>query len=70
MSKNKTKKSSGAKKEGVSRDVSDFQPLVLLPDKENWVILDFRLSNWRYMNFTATVRDTTHIFTIKVKLTI
>ena len=31
-------------------------PAVQLGDRENWAILDFKLLNWKYMNFTMKVR--------------
>lgn len=34
-------------------------------DRENWVILDFKLLNWKYMNFQMKFRENTHIFSIK-----
>ena len=29
------------------------------------IILDFKLINWKYMNFTMKVKENTHIFSIK-----
>ncbi|CAM9269728.1 unnamed protein product [Chrysoparadoxa australica] len=34
-------------------------------DNEEWVELDFKLLNWRYMNFTERVRTSTLLFTIR-----
>ena len=32
---------------------------------DSYVLLDFRMLNWKYMNFAQKFRDETHIFTIK-----
>jgi hypothetical protein len=42
------------------------KPLLLSSERDNWVVLDFRLLNWKYMNFEKKYKDDTHVFTIKV----
>jgi hypothetical protein len=32
------------------------------------VILDFKLLNWKFMNFKMKFKDSTYIFSIKVKI--
>ncbi len=34
-------------------------------DPDNYVLLDFRMLTWKYLNFSMKFRDDTHIFTIK-----
>ena len=43
-------------------------PKLLQSERDSFVILDFKLLNWKYMNFSMKFRESTHIFTIKVCL--
>lgn len=43
-----------------------FGVTVLSVDRTNYVILDFKLLTWKYMNFTKKFDENTRIFTIKV----
>jgi len=45
-----------------------FTPQVLPSSSDMWVMLEFKLLNWKYMNMSMKFRDTTHIFTIKKML--
>ena len=45
----------------VEEEVQDEAPI----DPDNYVLLDFRLLTWKYMNFSMKFSDHTHIFTIK-----
>lgn len=33
--------------------------------RENWINIQFKLLNWKFMNFSMKFRETTHIFTLK-----
>lgn len=39
---------------------------MLQPDRVKYVILDFKLLTWKYMNFTKKFDENTRIFTVKV----
>ncbi|CAM9187274.1 unnamed protein product [Discosporangium mesarthrocarpum] len=41
---------------------------MLVPDNDNWVTLDLKLLNWKYLDFKYCVRTKTHVFTIKKML--
>lgn len=36
-----------------------------MSNEEEWVTLDLKLLNWRYMNHRKTVRTSAHVFTLK-----
>jgi ubiquitin len=64
------KKKGGKKKKADSggeetQKFSDFQPLVLLPEVEEWVTLDMKLLNWGYMNFQWRVKTDTRLFRVQ-----
>ena len=42
---------------------------MLQPDRVKYVILDFKLLTWKYMNFTKKFDENTRIFTVKVAST-
>ena len=48
--------------------MSTDRSAVSFSDRDNWVILDFKLLNWKYMNFQMKFRENTHVFSIKVYL--
>lgn len=50
----------------LSQRESDFKPQLMPTERDSFVMVDFKLLNWKYMNFKMKFRDTTHIFTIKV----
>ena len=63
------KKGKNADEEKPAMDTtSNNKPTILPEDREKWVILDFRLLNWKYMNFTKKMPVNSHIFSIKVWL--
>merc|ERR1712100_214108 len=66
----KKKKGGKAKKDsgGEEQKFSDFQPLVLLPEVEEWVTLDMKLLNWNYMNFQWRVKTSTRLFAVQKKI--
>lgn len=76
MVKPKKGKKGGAKKvkakvtsgDGGESKETDFKPLVLMPETEDWVTLDLKLLNWHYLNFQMRVKITTRLFTIKNRL--
>ena len=61
----KKKKSKKAKGDGEGDGDEEEKAPPPMMSLDNFVMLDFKLLNWKYMNFTQKFRDTTHIFTIK-----
>jgi len=59
------KKKGGKKKDDGEEGETEAVPTASSMTLDNWVIIDFKLLNWKYMNFSQKFRDTTHIFTIK-----
>lgn len=51
----------GKKKEEKEEEPPPPPPVV----KENWVNIDFKLLNWKFMNFQMKFKESTHIFSIK-----
>ncbi|CAM9502411.1 unnamed protein product [Hapterophycus canaliculatus] len=44
---------------------SPSEPVLVMPSDEEWVTLDLKLLNWKFLDFKHRARTTTHIFTIK-----
>ncbi|CAM9623931.1 unnamed protein product, partial [Ectocarpus sp. 12 AP-2014] len=63
------KKSTGGDKADEKVDNVDgplpAEPALAMPSDEEWVTLDLKLLNWKFLDFKHRVRTTTHIFTIK-----
>ena len=59
----KSKKDKGDKEDGEAKE----EPIPLVLD--NFLDLEFRMLNWKYMNFRQRFKETTNIFTIKKLLT-
>lgn len=60
------KKGKGKKKADAEGDEGEEKaPAASTTSLDTFVILDFKLLNWKYMNFTQKFRDSTHVFTIK-----
>ena len=64
------KKKKGGKKaksdDSEGRDTeANNNPQLLESDRENYIILNFNLLNWSFMNFQMKFTERTHIFTIK-----
>ena len=55
----KKKKDEDGEEEGGAAPPSSSMTL------DNWVLLEFKLLNWKYMNFSQKFRETTHVFTVK-----
>lgn len=55
------KKKDGKKNEGEETEAPKKAPPII----ENWVRIDFKLLNWKFMNFTMKLKEDTYIFTIK-----
>lgn len=65
------KKKKGSKKkksteEGEEGEANEPAPP---PPGDPMVIIEFRLLNWKYMNFSQRFKDSTYVFTIKKLLT-
>ena len=58
------KKGKKAKKSDEGEEGEETAPLPVT-SLDTFVILEFKLLNWKYMNFTQKFRDSTHVFTIK-----
>jgi hypothetical protein len=65
--KKKSKKSKKSEDDDGEKEGANAEALPTSLD--NYVYLDFRMLNWKYMNFVQKFRDTTHIFTLKRLLT-
>ena len=63
------KKGSKKEKENTSREPVAEQATVIQVDPDMWVKLDFKLLNWKYMNFSAKVRDNSRVFSLKKMIT-
>jgi hypothetical protein len=57
----------GAKKKGKKKDdaVIEAPPPVYVPKREPWINIEFKLLNWKFMNFSQHFREDTRLFTIK-----
>ncbi|CAN0123726.1 unnamed protein product, partial [Scytosiphon promiscuus] len=53
------------KKTDKAEGSSPSEPLLVMPSDEEWVTLDLKLLNWKFLDFKHRARTTTHIFTIK-----
>lgn len=60
----KAKKGGGEKKEEKPKEDA-FVPRIYPGERDNWMIVDFKLINWKFMNFRVKLREDTRIFTIK-----
>jgi len=56
-------KGGGEKKEEKKEDA--FVPRIYPGERDNWMIVEFKLINWKFMNFRQKLREDTRIFTIK-----
>ena len=56
-------KGGGEKKEEKKEDA--FVPRIYPGDRDNWMIVEFKLINWKFMNFRQKLREDTRLFTIK-----
>ena len=61
----KKKGKKGGKKSDAEAEPAESGPKLLPQNRENYIYIDFRLLNWKYMNFKQKFSETTHIFTIK-----
>jgi hypothetical protein len=43
-----------------------FKTTILQKSRNRYVILDFKLLNWKYMNFTKQFDENTYVFAVKV----
>ena len=61
------KKKSGKKKAdgGEGRKPVGEAPTVIQIDPDLWVKIEFKLLNWKYMNFSTKVRDNSRVFALK-----
>ena len=61
------KKKGGKKKtsSGEGRQTVEEAPTVIQIDPDLWVNIEFKLLNWKYMNFSTKVRDNSRVFTLK-----
>eukprot|EP01032_Pedospumella_encystans_P010122 gene10122-11859_t len=56
---------------GAKKKKKDEGEVVQVPKKkvptirENWVNIQFKLLNWKFMNFSMKFRENTHVFTLK-----
>ncbi|CAM9357795.1 unnamed protein product, partial [Pylaiella littoralis] len=41
------------------------EPALAMPSDEEWITLDLKLLNWKFLDFKHRARTSTHIFTIK-----
>ena len=57
----KKKKSKKSSEEGEAEEKPQAPPPIL----DKVVILEFKLLNWKYMNFSMQFRETTNVFSIK-----
>jgi len=55
----------GKKKKGGDAEEPVVEAKPILVDKDLWVYLDFKLLNWKFMNFKAKCKESTYIFSIK-----
>ncbi len=55
------KKGGKAKKEEKEEEPPPPPPVI----KENWVNIDFKLLNWKFMNFSMKFKENTRIFSLK-----
>eukprot|EP01038_Epipyxis_sp_PR26KG_P009054 gene9054-12212_t len=56
----------GKKKKDKKEEVKEEAPVKKLPTiRENWVQINFKLIDWRFMNFSMKFKENTRIFTIK-----
>jgi hypothetical protein len=51
---------------GSDGDGGSYKTTVLQKSKNRYVILDFKLLNWKYMNFTKQFDENTYVFAVKV----
>ena len=59
-------KKGGKKKGGESKEKKDEAPPPYIPKRELWINIEFKLLNWKFMNFAQRFRtEETHLFTIK-----
>ena len=63
-------KKKGGKKAKGGADGSSREPVgeaapVIQIDPDLWVKIEFKLLNWKYMNFSAKVRDNSRVFALK-----
>jgi hypothetical protein len=59
----KKKSKKGKKDKGNAEETVEEKAIPLVED--NYLNLEFRMLNWKYMNFNMRFREETHIFTIK-----
>ena len=60
------KKKGGKKKTtGEGRQPVEEAPTVIQIDPDLWVKIEFKLLNWKYMNFSTKVRDNSRVFALK-----
>lgn len=57
----------GGKKGKKKKDEAKTEaaPPVYVPKRDPWINIEFKLLNWKFMNFSMRFRDDTHLFTIK-----
>eukprot|EP01036_Dinobryon_divergens_P026368 gene26368-35006_t len=54
------------KKKGKKDEVDQEAPKPPPPPKrDNWINIEFKLLNWKFMNFSMRFKDETHIFSLK-----
>ena len=59
------KKKKGGKDKGESREPVAAKTEIIEVDTEKWMKLNFKLLNWKYMDFTMTFKETARVFTLK-----
>ena len=56
----------GSSKKGVEVKKEDaFVPRLYPGERDNWMVIEFKLINWKFMNFKMKLREETRMFTIK-----
>jgi hypothetical protein len=56
----------GKKAKGEPKVKVDEAPPPYVPKRESWINIEFKLLNWKFMNFAQRFRtEETHLFTIK-----
>ena len=62
----KKKGGKAAPKKGAEVKKEDaFVPRLYPGERDNWMVIEFKLINWKFMNFKMKLREETRMFTIK-----